>query len=167
MGEESYGPVEEILGTQGPSTTSGNMSIPSRFPVYDCTFTSPDSSGLGTLHSRISAPGAAAIAAPDAEHSIQAGSPDGTDTSPPMQRASDDSHPQNSTRRVGAEEVDSTHGLSKFQGSFDQIKAKDRDWGRSNVTDIGNEGWMTPITRGILEWMGETDCEFNLSWCIV
>ncbi|KAK7935928.1 HET-domain-containing protein [Apiospora marii] len=74
-GEEGYSPVEDIPDVHGAATTSRNLSMPLRFPVYTCTFTSPDSPRPETLHKQIVAPGAATIAVPDAKYSSQAGIP--------------------------------------------------------------------------------------------
>ncbi|KAK7963439.1 ankyrin repeat-containing domain protein [Apiospora saccharicola] len=152
IGEESHGPVEEVSAEQEPSTAPRDLTLPLRSPVY-----------TGTLAPPGAAPGEAIMeAAPDAELSGQ--TPSGADLTvdTPAGRASDTLYPQDSMNRVAAGDAD-PDGSTEFQGSLEQIMAKDREWDPSTQNGFGEGECMTPITRGILEWIQETDFDYNSS----
>ncbi|KAK8012866.1 hypothetical protein PG991_010241 [Apiospora marii] len=158
-GEEGYSPVEDIPDVHGAATTSRNLSMPLRFPVYTCTFTSPDSPRPETLHKQIVAPGAATIAVPDAKYSSQAGNGGDTNTDFPTERASGDPHPEDSMSRIAAGDVN-THELRQFPESFDQLKANNREWESYSEDDGVNRGeCLSPMTRGILDWIEEIELD--------
>lgn len=145
--QERYGPVEETPIAQGPSMGGPwELSLPLRSPVYTDIF-APTGAALGE---------ATIAAAPDAKPLDQ--DPSGADliVDAPEERTSDDPQPQDSMNRVTAKDANPDRSMH-FQGSLHQSKANDREWDISNENGIYDRECMTPITRGILEWIEETD----------
>ncbi|KAK8113500.1 ankyrin repeat-containing protein [Apiospora sp. TS-2023a] len=151
IGEGIHGPVEEIPAEQEPSTAPRDLRLPLRSPVYTGTLTPPGAAQ--------DIP--AIAAAPNARSSDQAPGGAGTFIGTPAERASDDLHAQDSMNRVTAAEAN-PDGCKEFRGSLDQIEASvEREEDHINEAGVVKGDCMTPITRGILEWMEETDCEFK------
>ncbi|KAK8065227.1 ankyrin repeat-containing domain protein [Apiospora hydei] len=71
--------------------------------------------------------------------------------------ATEDPHIRDPMQRGEAENA-STGELTQFQGNLDHIEANGQNWnGQTHEIGIDSKEGMSPMTRGILEWIEESD----------
>lgn len=153
--------VEDLTASQECSVVSPNIILPLRSPVFASD--QPDLLPLRPLVSPNAGLGAAAMNKHEASHRDLGFS--GIDPIDAIQAENvpGDLDLEDLTKRVAAGHS-TPDELTQCQMSLHQADRIDGEWhSQSNETSIGNEECMTPITRGILEWIQAADFGHDLT----